>query len=733
MLYLCTELRRNGVRLFGSRFLVLIALATLALMPACSDDGDDGSDGQQGAQGDPGPAGPPGDPGSPVTSIEGCEGCHGAGQVSPVGDITLVNDAHAIDLDPAGPQTDSGYRQLNALLTQVDVRGSSVVIDFDVVDETGAAVDNLLASDGRFAIDRIVLGIDGDPTRWDGIGTRSTENFTSGLFENLTGGIYRYTSAYDPTGIVANGDSLRVAIQLSASDLPAENAWCDFDADLVSANDCVSGTSLTRDIVQTADCNTCHGTTSDTQLSFHGGGRTDVEYCVACHNPTGNTDFTVLIHKIHAGSELANGFRGYSDVRFTKDLDDCVVCHTGGGVDVDNWKEDPYRDSCGSCHDDVNFDTGVNHEAGGVQPNNLFCTNCHPADGPLLNNSLPVATVHRGGARVTEAATYQGGANGHAIENLTYSSASDEITATYSVTKSGSRMDLETDDEWTRGGRLTLRLSWDTSEYSNVGSGSTPAQPISVNALDIGGAVTALGGNLYEASFTPPSSASDTVAVHLEGRPVADLLGDDTFGDQIPVRSVLANVNIEGARASLAPRRTVVDSTLCNQCHDSGRAGLTIHGTNRTDEIGVCVVCHNPDATDINQRPSDPSTTPDGKREEAIDFKRMIHQIHAGSDLQDGLVVYGFGGSPHEYGTVDFIGNLENCETCHVTDSYSTEDARAASPSTIDTGTDPADPADDLNISSTAAVCASCHDDTTASDHMLLYGASFEALDADIR
>jgi OmcA/MtrC family decaheme c-type cytochrome len=727
------ESRRSRMKLFRSRFLILIALVTLALVPACSDDGDDGNDGAQGPQGDPGPAGPPGDPGSPVTSIEGCEGCHGAGQISPVGDITLVNDAHAIDTDPDGPLTDSGYRQINAVLSQVDVRGASVVIDFDAVDETGAGIDNLLASDGRFAIDRIDAGIDGDPNSWVGIGDRSTENFTSGLFEDLTGGAYRYTSAYDPTGIVATGDSLRVSIQLSAGDLPAENAWCDFDADLAVANDCVSGTTLTRDIVQTADCNTCHGTTSDTHLSFHGGGRTDVEYCVACHNPTGNTDFTLLVHKIHAGAELANGFREYSDVHFTKDLDDCAVCHTGGGVDVDNWKNVPYRESCGSCHDDVNFDTGVNHGAGAVQPNNLFCTNCHPPDGPLLNNSLPVATVHRGGARVTEAATYQGGANGYAIESLTYSSASDEITATYSVTKSGSRMDLATADEWMRGGSLNLRLSWDTSEYSNVGSGSTPAQPISVNALDIGGAVTAIGGNLYEAVLTPLSSASDTVTIHLEGRPVADLVGDDTWGDRIPIPSVLENVDIEGGRSSATPRRTSVDATLCNQCHDSGDAGLTIHGTNRVSEIGVCVVCHNPDATDINRRPADPSTTPDGKREEAVDFKRMIHQIHAGSDLQDGLVIYGFGGTPHEYGTVHFIGNLENCETCHVTDAYSTEDARAASPSTIDTGADVAVPTDDLNISSTAAVCSSCHDDTTATDHMKLYGASFEALDSNIR
>ena len=213
--------------------------------------------------------------------------------------FSLLHPA-AIDTDPDGPLTDSGYRSLDAALTQVDVRGPSVVIDFDVIDENGAVVDDLLASDGRFTIVRLDAGVDGDPSQWVGIGDSSNERFTSGVFENLMGGAYRYTSLYDPTGRVAMGDPIRVAIQLSASDLPAENAWCDFDADLAVPNDCVSGTTLTRDIVQTLDCNGCHGTTSDTHLSFHGGGRTDVEYCVTCHNPNGNTDMTLLIHKVHA-------------------------------------------------------------------------------------------------------------------------------------------------------------------------------------------------------------------------------------------------------------------------------------------------------------------------------------------------------------------------------------------------------------------------------------------------
>jgi OmcA/MtrC family decaheme c-type cytochrome len=276
-------------------------------------------------------------------------------------------------------------------------------------------------------------------------------------------------------------------------------------------------------------------------------------------------------------------------------------------------------------------------------------------------------------------------------------------------------------------------VGWDTFDYHNTGSGSTPAQPVRVDALDVGGAVTALGGGRYEAIIARPSAASNTATVHLEGRPVADLLGDGSFNDRIPVPSTIEAVDVEGGRSSLEPRRQIVDSALCSECHDSGGAGLAIHGTNRTGEMAVCSVCHNADATDINQRPADPTTTPDMKREEAIDFKRMVHQIHAGEDLAEGLTIYGFGGNPHTYDSVSFIGNLDNCETCHLPGSYSTEAARATLATTVDTGADIADPADDLNISQTAAVCSSCHDDAVAKDHMELYGAAFDVLDENIR
>ena len=43
-------------------------------------------------------------------------------------------------------------------------------------------------------------------------------------------------------------------------------------------------------------------------------------------------------------------------------------------------------------------------------------------------------------------------------------------------------------------------------------------------------------------------------------------------------------------------RRLVVDIAKCDVCHDV----LSLHGNNRTDEPGVCAVCHNPNATDVN-------------------------------------------------------------------------------------------------------------------------------------
>jgi len=676
----------------------------------------------------------------PGTAVEACISCHGPETLAPVSDINSPDDVHFVDLDPAGPASAAGYRQLNIEVTEVSVAANPVVMEFTVTDENAAPILNVLASDGRYALARLVPGaMTGDPTEWQNVtGSSTTERFTTsgGNFESLGGGQYRYTSVLDPATIPAvSGQSMRLVIQLSAGDIPAGNGWCDFDADLMLPNDCMTAVSLTRDIAQTASCNSCHGVTSDTKLSFHGGGRTEVEYCVTCHNPgIGRTDMTNMVHKIHYGGELTDpvGWEGYADVGYTRDADNCLSCHGGGGADEDNWQTEPNRTACGSCHDDVDFDTGDGHGIVGPQPTNRFCGNCHPATGTLTDSLLPVSVVHQGVARATEGELYRGPGNGFSIDAADYDSGGPTLTIDYSVTRDGVKQILQTDPRWSNGAGLSFQIGWSTEEYTNEGSGSTPApaQPISVDALDVGGTVTDLGGGNYRVVVDVSSFGFGNLTIGMQGHPQADILGMGTYS-QIPVRNVFHDVSVE-PREPVASRRVVVDIAKCNDCHDGSGAGLAFHGNNRTSEPTVCALCHNPDATDIRQRPADPGTTPDGKVEETIDFKRMIHGIHAGGDLEEGLVLYGFGGRAHDYSTVGFIGNNKNCLTCHEPGTYSLLAATKTLASTIDTGPELTDPSDDLNISPVTAACSSCHDDLVAKNHMLLNGGSFEALDEDI-
>src|SRR5207237_4310761 len=104
----------------------------------------------------------------------------------------------------------------------------------------------------------------------------------------------------------------------------------------------------------------------------------------------------------------------------------------------------------------------------------------------------------------------------------------------------------------------------------------------------------------------------------------------------------------------------------------------SVHGNNRTCQIGAFTVSHNANATDAARRPSAAGVLTggvDGKAEESIDFKRMIHGIHAGQADKggfrtQGITVYGFGGSVNDFSDVVFPGKLNDCATCHVGNSY---------------------------------------------------------------
>lgn len=217
----------------------------------------------------------------------------------------------------------------------------------------------------------------------------------------------------------------------------------------------------------------------------------------------------------------------------------------------------------------------------------------------------------------------------------------------FSVTNpsTGTAYDLRTDPAWTQtasgNSRLFLQVGWTTAEFTNVDSGSNTVGgrgagiPIPINALAAN--VVANGDGTYTATapLPIPASANGSSGVIMEGHPA----GQDTTGAwtlRMPVRSVVRYFPITGTTA--VPRRQIVDANKCLNCHRSDGTGvapqLTVHGNNRTEEPQACVMCHNPNATDIVFRLATDPKVVIGRNtyaEQSLDFKRLIHGIHASS------------------------------------------------------------------------------------------------------
>lgn len=154
----------------------------------------------------------------------------------------------------------------------------------------------------------------------------------------------------------------------------------------------------------------------------------------------------------------------------------------------------------------------------------------------------------------------------------------------------------------------------------------------------------ALGAFTYEfqlpipATYLPPLNDTDAITEgELTGQPL--LAGTYTIGLELrkDYRVGLetyrdpGNATIDfllGGATTLEPRE-VVTLANCNQCHTELRA----HGDNR-DRITNCLLCHTSGAEDRNT-PGVAGGTPGV----AIDFKVMIHKIHAGRHLPSVLGV----------------------------------------------------------------------------------------------
>jgi OmcA/MtrC family decaheme c-type cytochrome len=494
--------------------------------------------------------------------------------------------------------------------------------------------------------------------------------------------------------------------------------------------------TVTRDLIRTASCNTCHD-----QLAFHGGYAHGMEMCVMCHQPqnadptTGNSlDLKVMAHKIHMGSQLPSvmgtsttpgvpykiaGYMGFfSDFSTVVDPADprrCEVCHsqTTGAAQAKAFLTTPSRAACGACHDDVNFATGTNHP-GGFQTDDTQCANCHipqgetPFDASILGahvvpNDTPATYPQNPDTLISSVVV--------TITGVTNGAAGQKPVVAYTV-KDINGKPIALNDPTLEDMQFTL--AGPTTDYGYTSFGSDVTTPGYVGEDGTQGTCDSSGNCTYTFQHAIPATATGTYAIGVESERLENVLANTTSAQQVEsgTPNQVFYFSVDGS--PVQNRRTVVAETNCNQCH----VHLTLHG-NRRNNPQYCVLCHNPSDTDFSQRPA-------GATAQTINMAVMVHRIHDGVNVVPAggkpYTVAGFGGSTHDFSGVLYPAMspsgsatyLQNCSLCHVN---STEQNNLPLMGNLNPVVDPQGWINP--VQPTASACSGCHVSKAEASHFL--------------
>jgi OmcA/MtrC family decaheme c-type cytochrome len=527
--------------------------------------------------------------------------------------------------------------------------------------------------------------------------------------------------------------------------------------------------TVTRDVIRTQSCNACHD-----QLAFHGGYAQGFQMCVLCHQPqnadpsTGNSlDAKVFFHKLHMGSQLPtvigtsttpgvpfeiigymNSVNNFSTVIDPADPRRCEVCHsqapsTPAPSGVANppavaaqskaFLLDPSRAACGACHDDIDFATGfssgpeVNHP-GGPQADDTQCANCHVPQGEMpFDASIMGAHV----VPTDTAATYPqnpdtllAGIN-LAITSVTNTSAGQTPTVHFTLQDNkGNNIAVSSTTS------VSFTMAGPTTDYgyTNFGSG-TSATPGYVTESVTTPTCSSSGACSYTFTHAIPAASTGTYSIGGEARATVTVLAGTTAAQTVELgaKNPVVNFSVDGS--TVAPRRTVIAESNCNNCH----VALSLHGGLRNN-TEYCVLCHNPSNTDASTRASATVASYRSQPPQGINFNLLVHRIHDGVNAAaDGTgpknpyIVVGYGGSINNftgilYPAMDGAGDapyLQNCSMCHVN---STEQNDLPAMGSLNQVTDPQGWINPVQPISSA--CSGCHVSKAEASHFLENGGS---------
>lgn len=583
-------------------------------------------------------------------------------------------------------------------------KDGTITARFSVTDSKGQGLDvNGVQTPGTLSIRFVAAFIPNGQSQYTAYTTtvdKATSNTNPSQIQASTdsGGKFTLVDAASGTYDYTFATKAPATIDVTATHsigMQAERTFPDFGLPGSAADDVFtfvpSGAAVTnvRDVLSEAGCNKCHD-----PITAHGGGRKTMTYCVLCHTPqsvnpdSNNTvDMKVFIHKLHMGSSLPSVVAGtkyyvvhrgavndYSDIKFPQSVTNCTACHVGGGAMKDNWKTNPSRAACGSCHDNINFATGENHiNLPEVSDNQ--CKNCHtPTATSDFDVSIPGAHIVANNSSslpgiVLKVLKVDGGTPGSSPV-VTFS-AMNQAGQPYA--------------DLSKLTQIRVVLSGPNNDYQYGASGVRVSEnPATVNPTSSTGVYT------YTMTGKLPAVATGSYTISLQARNNVILQP----GTKIEVTASDNALPFEYYFAvdnnPVAGRRQVVASEKCFACHQD--LGF-VHGGTR-GAVQECVICHNPTLTD-------------GTSKQSVSLATQIHSIHRGENLANPYIL-----GTTNYQEVKFPGDLRDCNSCHVNNSYLVENVKAKAPIASPGGFTPTS----LPI---AAACQGCHDDLPTASHAL--------------
>jgi OmcA/MtrC family decaheme c-type cytochrome len=394
----------------------------------------------------------------------------------------------------------------------------------------------------------------------------------------------------------------------------------------------------------------------------------------------------------------------------------------------------PTRAACGSCHDDVNFATGLStlpNDPGYVnhlpQVDDTQCAGCHIPKG-----ELPFDASIVGAHTVDDEAPGVPGLN-FTLTKVTGAAPGASPTVYFTV-KNNAGNGIPISYFTANSGSLSLTMAGPTTDYGYTNFGANATTPGYVTESVLTGSTAAqcdAGGNCtYTFSAKIPAGSKGTYTIGIEGRLSITLLPgtDQAVTTSYGGTNQIINFSVDGS--PVKARRTVVAMANCQNCHTY----LEVHGGLRNN-VTYCPICHNPSNTDFTTRPTATIAADQKLPAQGINFALMIHSIHTGNKLgaagQD-YVVIGHGGSVNDFGAAfasvpstitntgvlypamlnGSVGDTPNCPMCH------TGGSQDVLPVGLNNVTDPE--ALINPIGATTSACTACHFDVPTMAHAVL-------------